>query len=310
MYFCLSHGITMAANDYRKGILAVSITAFLWGFLPIILKVALTDLSPIDLTWSRFALAFTILLIYQLIRKPAELKILVRPPLLIVLAALCLCLNYLGLITGVHYTTPAIAEIFIQSGAIFLAITGFVFFREKVTRSQLAGLIIVVAGLGLFYREQIIVFTENVAQYQRGVGLTLLAGLMWTCYAIMQRKLVRNWDPLALNLVLFGLPALFLLPFVSWQAFTSLSLGMWLVVIFLGLNTLIAYGGISYALKYLPATRVSVIVTLNPIITFATIAILMALEISWVTHENFTVLSVSGALMVVAGAILTIRKKS
>ncbi|MBN1949591.1 MAG: DMT family transporter [Bacteroidales bacterium] len=298
----------MEEHNYRKGIIAASITALLWGFLPIILKISLTALSPVDVSWARFAISFICLFLYHLIWKPRGLRIMLKPPPLIILAAICLGLNYLGLISGVHLTTPAIAEVFIQSGAILLAISGFLFFKERASRMQVGGLLIVVTGLGLFYREQILVLAENLMQYQKGVALTLFGGTMWTCYALMQKKLVRSWDPLQLNLLLFGIPSIGYLPFVNFHAFASLSLSVWGVVIFLGLNTLIAYGAIAYALKFLPASRVSVIVTLNPIITFSTIAILMVLEVSWVTPENFTVVSILGAMMVVAGAILTIRK--
>jgi drug/metabolite transporter (DMT)-like permease len=299
----------MRITNRTKGVLAASMTAFLWGFLPIVLDVSLNKLSPVDVSWARFVIAFVTLFIYHILFKPKELKIMIRPPILIILAAICLGLNYLGLISGLHYTTPAIAEIFIQSGAIFLAIVGFLFFKEKASWYQLIGLGIVVIGLGLFYREQIIVLADHFDVFQKGVLLTLFGGSMWTCYAVMQRKLVAKWDPLALNLLLFGIPAMGYLPLVNFQAFASLNLVMWGVVLFLGVNTLIAYGGMSFALKYLPASRVSVIITLNPIITFSTIAILMALDVSWIAPEKFTFLSILGACGVVIGAVLTLWKK-
>lgn len=296
-------------SDYFKGVLAASITAILWGFLPVVLKVSLMDLSPVDVSWARFAVAFTVLLVFQAIRSPRSLKIFVKPPPLILVAAVCLGLNYLGLISGIHFTTPAIAEIFIQSGAIFLAIVGFLFFREKAGIRQVTGLIIVIGGLVIFYREQITILAENLFVYQKGVALTLFGGTMWTCYAILQRGLVKKRDPLELNLVLFGIPALGFLPFIEFRAFFSLSPLMWMVIIFLGLNTLLAYGAIAYALKYLDASKVSVIVTLNPVITFTTLALLMYFEVSWMDKEKFTWITILGALMVVLGAILTIWKR-
>ena len=44
-----------------KGVIFASITSILWGFLAIALKVSLTDLRPVDITWARFSIAFIIL---------------------------------------------------------------------------------------------------------------------------------------------------------------------------------------------------------------------------------------------------------
>ena len=41
-----------------KGILYAIITAVLWGMLAIALKVSLSELTPADITWFRFFLAF------------------------------------------------------------------------------------------------------------------------------------------------------------------------------------------------------------------------------------------------------------
>ena len=263
-------------------------------------------LSPLDVSWFRFALAFTSLVFFHLITKPASLRILIKPPPLMILAGIFLGFNYLGLITGIHFTTPAIGEIFIQSGAVFLAVAGFFLFREKTTLLQKAGLLIVVVGLGIFYREQLLVLAGHVTKYQKGVGLTLFAGFMWASYAIIQKKLVVKFDPLTLNLVLFGVPSIGLIPFVDFSSFGTLPAEMWGVIIFLGLNTLIAYGALAFALKYLDANKVSVIVTLNPVITFTLLAILMELDVTWVVKEHFTLLTLTGASMVVAGAVLNI----
>ncbi len=296
-------------HNAHKGILFAFITTILWGFLPIILKIILNSISPVSVTWFRFFSASIMLIVYFLIKKPSGLKIIINPPPLLVLAAVCLGLNYLGFITGVHYTTPAIAEIFIQTGAILLAISGFVFFREKISAKHLLGIILVFGGMGIFYHDQIVVLAENVSKYEKGVCLTISGGVMWVCYAIIQKGLVRRYDPMMLNLVLFILPALAFIPFVDFGEFMNLSLGIWAVLIFLGINTLIAYGSLAYALKYLDANKVSVIITLNPIITFSALAGLILLDIQWIAHEKFTWISIAGALTVIIGVVLTVVKK-
>ena len=60
-------------------------------------------------------------------------------------------------------------------------------------------------------------------------------------------------------------PVLLFLPFVNFASLAHLSFGYWALLVFLGANTLISYGCLSLALKYLEAGKVSIIIVLNPI---------------------------------------------
>ncbi len=293
----------------KKGIFFAFVTAFLWGFLAIVLKVSLTSLSPVVITWIRFVIAFFILSVYLLIKRPSSFKIFTRPPLLLIIAAVCLGLNYIGFISGINLTTPGIAQVFIQTGPVLLAISGFIFFKEKASVRQIIGLLLVFGGLAVFYRNQILELAEDVNRYQMGVLWTVFGAVMWASYAVLQKQLVKTYDPLELNLVLFGLPAIGYLPLVDFQLLGTASLPEWGILVFLGCNTLLAYGSLAYAFKYLEANKVSVIITFNPIITISAMSILAILDVDWVVHEKFTLISMIGASLVISGATLTILGK-
>ena len=134
-----------------------------------------------------------------------------------------------------------------------------------------------------------------------------MGGTAWAVYAIMQKYLVRNYPPQTLNLFLFGLPALLYIPMVNFQNLGSISLGWWGLLLFLGANTLIAYGGMTAALKYLDANKVSAIVINNPIITFLAMATFSFFDVSWIEHENFSAMVWLGALLFIAGAFIVVR---
>lgn len=294
----------------NKGIYYASFTSLLWGFLAIALKVALKSLPPLTVTWFRFSIAFILLSIYYLFFDKSKFSIFKKPPLLAILAALCLAFNYIGFIAGINLTSPSIAQIFIQLGPVILALSGFIIFKEKVSLRQLMGLVVVLLGLGLFYNEQILTLAGGLKEYKLGVLLIIFGAVSWSGYAIFQKFAVREFNPMQLNLILFGLPALLLLPFVSFNLLPTLSRFDWFLLIFLGLNTLGAYGSLAYALKYLEANKISVIATLNPLITLAVMAYLSHIEVSWIEHETFTLMTIIGALSVISGAILTVIKKS
>jgi drug/metabolite transporter (DMT)-like permease len=295
----------MPSTSFR-GVLYAVITAVLWGVLAIALKVSLSGLTPADISWFRFFLAFIILALYYFYRKPSYLKILRRPPWLLIVASLCLATNYFGYIKGVDLASPTVAQIFIQFGPVLLAVSGFIIFKEKTTLRQMIGLFLAMAGLVFFYNEQLHVFANSGTLWRTGVVWILIAAVTWAAYSVLLKILVLKHPPMQLNLVIFGLPAMLYLPFVNFSHFISLDLTAWAVLIFLGLNTLVAYGLLTLALHYTEANKVSVILILNPILTIFLMAVIGRSGATWITHENYTFMTLAGALVVLAGAILTI----
>ncbi len=97
-----------------------------------------------------------------------------------------------------------------------------------------------------------------------------------------------------------------LVPLVRFSSLQGMPATNWYLLVYLGLNTVLAYGSLALAIKCTEATRVSVIITLNPIITFASMAVLTRMEVSWIEPEAFSILSILGALTVLGGAILVI----
>ena len=295
-------------TNNQKGVLFACITAFFWGFLAIVLKVAVQKVESQTIVWFRFAVAFVLLSIWQIYHRPQSLKILVRPPLLLVLAAIALSWNYLGFMLGIHYTSPSNAQLVIQTGPILLALGSIIIFKEQIRRQQLLGFLLALTGFLLFYSQQIKLMVGAENQYNTGILFTLSGALAWAVYAILQKKLVQSHTPAVLNLFLFGFPALVYLPFVDFGLLVHLDWVWWMLLIFLGLNTLIAYSSLAMALRYTEANKVSIIILLNPVITFIVMGILSKLDVSWINSERFSVYSLAGAAIVFTGAILVVKK--
>lgn len=293
----------------NKGIYYAAFTAVLWGFLAVALKVVLHELPPITVTWFRFTISFVLLFIYFLLVNKAKTSILIRPPWLAIAAGISLGLNYIGFITGIHLTNPNIGQIFIQAGPVLLAVAGFVMFHERFTMRQLIGFTMVILGMYIFYREKILVLAGGNQLYKTGVIWILFGAVCWAAYAVFQKKAVLKHNPMQLNLILFGLPSIALLPFVEFAKIAELSTFGWYMLIFVGLNTLASYTALAYALKYIEASKISVIITLNPLITLAIMAYLSKKNISWIDADTYSVLMMIGTIIVIAGVILVVLKK-
>ena len=282
----------------------------MWGVLAIALKIASNEIDSPTIVWFRFSLAFSGMFVWMAVSNPKELKILYKPSWLIVISSLALAWNYIGFMLGIQYTSPSNAQVAIQSGPVLLAVFGIFFFKEKVSRIQIVGFLLTIVGFWIFYQQHVgAVPAGQEGQYTKGMLITLTGAVAWAIYAVLQKKLVLSYSVGTLNVFIFGLPVLIYLPFVNFASLAHLSFGYWALLVFLGANTLISYGCLSLALKYLEAGKVSVIIVLNPIITFILMGVLTWMQVTWIDGEHFSVLSIVGALVALAGAILVVRKK-
>jgi drug/metabolite transporter (DMT)-like permease len=295
-------------SNHSKGVLYALITALLWGVLAIALKIAVIRIDPATIVWFRFILSFIPLFIWVVIYRSEHLRILIRPPLLLVIATIMLSVNYLGFNYGVKYTSPGNAQIFIQTAQILLALAGIIFLKERFTRIQAGGFLLAIIGLLLFYNQQLLHFAENQTEYNRGILLILMAAVAWATYAILQKILVVRFSGAALNLFIFGLPSLLYLPAVNFSQLQNLGFVWWLLLVFLGINTLVSYTMLALSLKYLEASRISIILIMNPVITFILMGVLGSLSFTLIVPEKFTLFSILGALTVLCGALLVIWK--
>lgn len=293
-------------NDNRKGALYALFTASLWGFMAIILKVITYELPPVTVVWFRFFFAFLVLGSWTLLFRRRDFNIFRRPPALLFLAALFLAMNYTGFIAGIKYVSPSSSQVFIQIAPVSFALSGIVIFREYVNWKHIVGFILVLAGIGLFYSEQLHDLTAGTDHFTRGMLMVLGGGLSWAAFATAQKSLLKKIGPNQLNLFIFGACALALSPLVKFGHMGGMPAVNWYILIYLGLNTVLAYGSLAMAIKLTEATRVSVIITLNPIITFVTMAILSHLQVSWIEPESFSLFSIFGALSVLGGAMVVI----
>jgi drug/metabolite transporter (DMT)-like permease len=297
-------------SNQAKGLFYTLITVLMWGVLAIALKVATKEIDSPTIVWFRFSLAFSALFVWMAIKTPKELKILYKPSWLIILSSIALAWNYMGFMLGIQYTSPSNAQVAIQAGPLLLAVFGILFFKEKISNMQIAGFLLAILGFWIFYRQHVSAVPAGQERlYTKGMLITFSGAVAWAVYAAFQKKLVVHYPVGTLNVFIFGLPVLLYLPFVNFESLAHLSIGYWALLIFLGANTLISYGCLSLALKYLEAGKVSIIIILNPIITFILMGILTVLSVDWIAGEHFSVLSIAGALIALGGAILVIRKK-
>ncbi len=296
-------------SNHSKGLMMISITAALWGILAIVLKYALQRFSGNTIIWFRFTFSFVFLAGYYLVHRPRFFEILIKPPILGVLAGLAMAGNYLGFTSGVALTSPSNAQILIQVSPLLVAVVGVVYFKESLSILQISGFGIAAAGFMLFYWDQLHHLMISSQQYTLGNIWIIVAAITWAFFAVCQKLLVQIWAPQQTNLLIYLVAAIVFSPLAVFHEFQGLSLSDWLTLIFLGANTLIAYGTLGEALKLLPANQVSAIIVLNPLITMIVVGVLSVQKLPWLSSESTSLIGYAGALLLLAGVGLVVKKE-
>ena len=147
-----------ASGRSRLGLALSLVTALCWATLPVALKVTLQALDPLTLTWFRFLVAAVLTAGWLALRgRTGGFGALGRRGWgLLGLAAVMLVGNYVFYLLGVGRTSPGNAQLLIQLAPLLMALGGIVVFGERFRAAQWLGLALLVAGLGLFFRDQML----------------------------------------------------------------------------------------------------------------------------------------------------------
>lgn len=294
-----------SSGRWRLGLALSLLTVLLWGVLPIALKVTLQALDVYTVTWFRFSAAFGLLAIYLAGRRqlPSLQQIRSASLGLLAIATICLGLNYLFFLQGLALTSANNAEVLIQLAPVMFGLGAIAIFKERYTARQWAGMAVLVLGLVLFFNEQLQSLITETSKYLLGSSILVLAAIAWAVYALAQKQLLQQLSSFSIMLIIYGGCALIFSPFATPAKILSLNplhLGM---LLFCGLNTLVAYGAFAEALEHWEASRVSAVLALAPLVTLATVEIVSSLIPGLIAPEPLTLLGVFGAILVVGGCV-------
>jgi drug/metabolite transporter (DMT)-like permease len=292
-------------GNWRLGLGLSIVTVILWGVLPIALAVVLKKLDIYTINLFRFTTAFTLLGCY--LTKQGNLPRISQlrsvPSYLFAIAILGLTANYIFFVMGLKATSPSHAEVLIQLAGVFLSLGGLFIFKERYTRYQWLGVVILIAGFIGFFYEQLKVLAADSDRYINGSIMLIFAGITWAIYALVQKQLLTRLDSTHIMWIIYGACALLFLTVAKPQTLLQLNSIEWVALIFCGLNTVIAYGAFAESLQHLEASRVSAILALAPIFTIFSMSFTAWLAPGLVTPEHITPLGLFGAILVVTGSM-------
>ena len=178
-------------------------------------------------------------------------------------AGLMLTLHFALWMTSLEHTSVASSVVLVTTQPLWVFLLSVLFLAEKPTPRMWVGLAVALAGSVL------VTFTQGAGGESRLYGNVLAVGgaIAMACYFLFGRRLRRDL-PLALySLLVYGSAAVILALFsllrgLPLQGFSSFT---WLMFVALALiPTVLGHNSLNWALKYLPATMVSVTILGEP----------------------------------------------
>jgi len=273
----------------------------LWALSFVWIKIALQDMSPVTLIVFRYALGFVILLCIAF--KRGEIKLLRQDDLkgMVVLGFVGIVLQQFLQVSGQVTADASVAAFLASTAPAFMIILAAVWLRESVNGWQVLGVflatlgacIVTVGGNWTSFIQGQLINSGNI--------LVLLSAVVWAIYTILTRLLIidRPATLIAGGMLFFGW--LFSMPVwiikQGWLDLPLIGSKAWIALLCVGIfSTAISYVLYSHALKLAPASRLSAIQNIEPLV--ATLAAV------WILGESITNTLVLGGLAILLGVYL------
>ena len=288
----------------KFGLSLAFVATIMWAVLPIALVQLMQVVDPITITFFRFFLAAAILTIYLSIRGrlPSISKLNCNTRMLkFLFAGILLSANYGLFIYGLERTTSEAAEVIIQLAPMLFLLAGIRVFKEQFSVFQWFGAAIFITGLILYFTHRIEDLFVSFSDYGEGMLMVAISALFWAGYAIIQKFLMSEFSSEETLIIIYWIGAGLFFIKSEFSTLLHLNTFFWGLLVFCGLNTLIAYGSFTEALAHTEASRVSAIMALTPVIT-STIVQIFPMEGVYI--EPMYLLTVVGAIMVVFGSVI------
>jgi drug/metabolite transporter (DMT)-like permease len=288
------------------------ITLAFWLFMMLVLwsgnyvagKIALRTLDPITLTCLRLQLAaFVMLAIYFTRRERQPLKLGDSWPFLY-LGFFGVIVNQ-GLFTvGLNYTTSNHSAVLIAVGPIIILLLARAMKLEEFTAAKVTGMAISFVGVYLLETEN---GSPAHSPFLFGDLVTFGGVIGFSFYAVLGKRVVAQYDAIALNTFNCVAAALLLLPITIRQSihldWHSVALSGWLGMIYMALGSSVAAYTIFYwVLRYMTASRVGAVSYFQPIVV-----ILLSMAF---LGERPSRLLLEGTALVLVGVFLAERGSS
>lgn len=282
----------------NKALAALLGTVFLWSFMVVIARDAVSRTDPVVLLFLRLLFAFLAFMPFFLrshVWKKPKFKTLA-------IVSLGSTTNLTFFMLGIAHTSASASQVIYAAIPILILIISRYFQKHIHSVRKITGIIIGFFGIALIVYLSAIEKGETIAGSLYGNSLVIVAMLGWTTYLLSSKQLSRYFAPLEIGsttiTVGFLVSCLLLVIHLTIGGEVgSLEIPALGAALYMGLfGTFATYVLYQYAVKHLPSLTVSLTSYIQPITT-ATLAMIFL-------GERLTAPFIIGSMLVFAGIFL------
>lgn len=288
------------------GFLLSLLTAFLWGVLPVALTLCLTVMDSPTITFFRFITAGVVVLVLLRLKHsiPSVSLLSKKSWWLAFGATVMLVTNYVTNVMGLRFLSASSAQVLMQIAPFVLMLGGIIIYKESFTRVQFAGALLLLCGLGLFFNQRLPQIFASKTESVWGIVIIAASAIAWACYALAQKPLLKSLSARQLTLVMYVLGSILLLPISAPAELMAMDGIQFAALLFCCLNTLVAYGAFTEAMRVWYASKVSAVLAVQPLFTFISMSVAENIAPDIFYQPELDNVAYLGAFLVVCGSML------
>lgn len=296
----------VTSGRWGLGLVLSLFTIFVWGGLPIVLKIMLISLDAFTMTWYRFVVAAVLMALivhrqghFTLIR---QLK--GGYALVFLASVLGFSCAYVFYPQSLQYISPSAAQVINQISLLFLLLGAMLIFHERMTLIQMMGLLLLTGGIVLFFNDQLSELLSGTSTMTPGILWVTAAAFALSTYTLTQKQLLQILPTSVILFLVYLVGSLLILPFVRFESLLAQDTGQMILLNASAVISLVAFVTLVESLKHLEIFRVSMVLAVVPLVTVVDMMIVAPLIPGLLQPEDLNLLSISGAVLVVIGSIL------
>ncbi len=287
--------------------LVLVLVSLFWAGSFIVVRLSVSNISPINLGFLRFCVATPIMIFILLIKGGEKPSLKKEWKSLCILGLTGVTLLYIFQFLGITLSNASTSAVLINTNVVFIVVLSIPFLKEQMTSKKIAGIGLSFSGVLVILVSKLVLSEEQILfnnEFFLGCLLILLSALCWAVYSIVGKKLLKQYDNLAVTTYAFTLGTLFYLPVVLpgiLETIPTYSLSTWGAILYLALTcSVFGYLGWYYVLQKTEASNAAVFLNFIPLFT-----IVMSLFIG----EPITLFFLIGAILIIYGVYVTQRSK-
>jgi len=280
------------------GHLITLLTVFIWGTTFVCTKIALEDLTPVEILFYRFLIGYIALFfLYPRTHKTKGVK---EELMFFGLGLTGVALYFLLENMALKFTLATNVGLLSGTVPILTAIVSHFFTSdEKFSRNIFGGFMVAFAGTAM------VIFNAQVVLKLNPLGdfLALMAPLAWAFYSVLLKKLDYGYNPIFVTRKTFFYGLLTVLPIMIWRGEhfipqKMISLQLALNIGFLGMvASALCFVTWNKAIEIIGTIKASNYIYLVPLISMVTSILIL--------NEKVTSLAVAGGCLILAGVYIS-----